>query len=406
MSVQRSIAIIGAGPAGLFAAERLAAAGLAVTVYDRMASPARKFLFAGRGGLNLTHSEPLSQLLARYHSGGPALAAAITAFPPEALRQWAEGLGEATFTGTSGRIFPKSFKATPLLRAWLRRLEAAGVTFCMNHRWTGWTTAGALTFEAPGGKVQVKTPATLLALGGASWPRLGSDGGWQAILRAAGVPLTPLSPSNAGVAIHWSDALRLRHEGAPLKGVAFSIAGVTTRAEAVITRNGLEGGAIYALSAPLRAALANSAAVLTLDLRPDTSEPALAARLAAAKKGDSLANILRKQAGLAPAAIGLLREAGDMPREPAALAARIKALPLNIAALQGFERAISSAGGIPFDALDARLMLKDRPGVFVAGEMLDWDAPTGGYLLQACFSTAYAASEGIRTYGSETPIIV
>lgn len=398
MSVAPSIAIIGAGPAGLFAAERLAAAGLAVTVLDRMASPGRKFLFAGRGGLNLTHSEPLPRLLSRYEDATPALAAAITAFPPEALRHWAAGLGEATFTGTSGRVFPKSFKATPLLRAWLRRLEAAGVVFRMGHRWTGWNAAGALTFEAPGGPVSTTPAATLLALGGASWPRLGSDGGWQQIIRAAGIPLAPLAPSNAGVTVPWSEMLLSRHEGAPLKGMAFTAGAITTRAEAVITRTGLEGGAIYALSAPLRAALAEGPALLTLDLRPDVTEDALTARLAAAKKGDSRANILRKQAGLSPVAISLLREAGDLPREPAALAARIKALPLTVTGLQGFERAISSAGGVPFSALDDAFMLRARAGVFIAGEMLDWDAPTGGYLLQACFSTAHVAAEGIKAY--------
>lgn len=390
------IAIVGAGPAGLIAAERLAQKGRAVTVFERMPSPARKFLLAGRGGLNLTHSEPLERFLARYPSLPPRLESAIRAFPPEALRAWAAGLGEEPFAGTSGRVFPKSFKATPLTRAWLRRLDSLGVRFAFRHRWTGWAGDGVLTFDTPDGPRALKPAATLLALGGASWPRLGSDGGWRDIVAARGIPVTPLAPSNVGISIAWSEAFRTRNAGTPLKGIRISVGGAETRAEAVITETGLEGGATYALSAPIRAALDTGGASLTLDLKPDVSEAALAARLAASRRGESFVNILRKATGLPPLAAGLLRETfAHPPRDPAALAAALKALPLAITAMRPLDRAISTAGGVRFDALTDALMIKALPGVFIAGEMLDWDAPTGGYLLQACFSTGVAAAESI-----------
>jgi uncharacterized flavoprotein (TIGR03862 family) len=397
MTPPPSIAIIGAGPAGLIAAEHLARAGCAVTVYERSPSPLRKFLLAGRGGLNLTHSEPLERFLPRYGDTPAPVADAIRAFPPEELRQWAVELGEETFVGSSGRVFPKSFKATPLARAWLRRLEGLGVALRARHLWTGWDTCGALTFETPEGTISIRPDATLLALGGASWPRLGSDGSWQPLLAARGITITPLEASNAGVLIQWSEPFRQRNAGAPLKACGFTVGGVTVRAEAVITSTGLEGGAVYALSPALRAALATGPATLTLDLKPDVPEAALAARIAAARPGESLSNLLRKAAGLPPVALGLLREAtgGAIPREPSLLAAHLKALPLTVIAQAGLARAISTAGGVAFSEVDATLQLKAAPGVWVAGEMLDWDAPTGGYLLQASFATGRMAAAGM-----------
>ena len=400
MNPETAIAIIGAGPAGLAAAERLAATGHVVTIFDRMPSPARKFLLAGRGGLNLTHAEPLDAFLRRYKPTHPRLVRALNAFPPESLRQWADGLGEETFVGTSGRVFPKSFKATPLARAWLRRLDVLGVRFAFRHRWTGWDRTGALTFTTPAGSVAIRPAATLLALGGASWPRLGSDGGWAAILEAQGVSVLPLQPSNVGIRIDWSETFRQRNAGAPLKSISFAIGETSTRAEAVVTETGLEGGAIYALSSSLRVALAAGPATLRLDLKPDMSAEALATRLAGQRKGETLSNMLRKAAGLPPVALGLLREAfgSALPRDSAGLAAALKSLPLTISGIRPLDRAISTAGGIAFDALDDAYMLAAIPGVFAAGEMLDWDAPTGGYLLQACFSTGIAAAEGIASF--------
>lgn len=399
----RSLAIIGAGPAGLIAAEHLATAGHRVTIYERMPSPARKFLLAGRGGLNLTHAEPLETFLTRYDPAAPALAGSLRACPPAALRDWARELGEDTFVGSSGRVFPKSFKATPVLRAWLRRLAALGVTIRYRHRWTGWDASGALSFTTPDGQHAERPDATLLALGGASWPRLGADGGWTTLLAEKGVGLTPLTASNCGCRIAWSEPFRTRHQGQPLKGARWSLGTASVRAEAVITARGLEGGAIYALSAPLRAALASGPATLTVDLKPDVSEAAIAARLAEGRSGESLSNLLRKKAGLGPVAISLLREAHGphLPHAPPVLARMIKALPLTVSGLEGLERAISTAGGVAFASLDERFMLKALPGVFAAGEMLDWDAPTGGYLLTACFATGKAAAEGIKTYLNE-----
>lgn len=390
-----AIAVIGAGPAGLMAAERLAGTGHAVTVYDAMPSPARKFLMAGRGGLNLTHGEPLEAFLTRYGPVDPRLTDTVRAFPPAALRDWADGLDAETFAGSSLRIFPKAMKASPLLRAWLRRLDGLGVRFALRHRWLGWSDDGALLFMAPGGETAVRPVAALLALGGASWPRLGSDGLWTGILERAGVSVASLAPANAGVRIAWSEHLRARFEGTPLKRIALTVDGETRRGEAVITAEGLEGGALYALSASLRAALAHGPAALTIDLRPDLSAADLAARLARPRGSQSLSTFLRKTTGLAPAAIALLREAGALPDNPADIAARIKAVSVPVAGMMPIDRAISSAGGVRFEGLDG-FMLKARPGTFVAGEMLDWEAPTGGYLLQACFATAVAAAGEMR----------
>jgi uncharacterized flavoprotein (TIGR03862 family) len=400
MSKARSAAVVGGGPAGLMAAEVLARAGIAVTVYDRMPSAGRKFLMAGRGGLNLTHSEPLPHFLGRYSGGAPQLNTAIEAFPPQALRDWSESLAQPTFVGSSGRVFPKAFKASPLLRGWLRRLTGLGVTFKMRHRWTGWDAGGRLLFITPEGAAAIDPDVTILALGGASWPKLGSDGSWTDILAARGIAMTPLAPANSGVAVAWSDIFR-RFEGQPLKRIAVTLGGRTARGEAVVTRDGLEGGAIYALSAPLRDALAKEgAATVTVDLLPDLTAPALADKLRAPRGKQSLSNALRKATRLSPAALGLTNESAAhsglklAAMDPAALAAFLKAVPITITAMAPIDSAISTAGGVRFDALDDHFMLKAKPGVFVAGEMLDWEAPTGGYLLQGCFATGVAAAQG------------
>ena len=373
-------AIVGGGPAGLMAAERLATSGRAVTVFDRMPSVGRKFLLAGRGGLNITHTEPLDRFLARYGDAAAALAPALDAFGPQDLRDWCAGLGEPTTVGSSGRVFPASFKATPLLRAWLRRLSGLGVAFRVGHRWLGWDGAGALRFEAASGPVIVQPSATLLAMGGASWPRLGSDGAWADILRADGVPVAPLRPSNVGVLRPWSDHFRDRFAGLPLKRLVGTVDGHRAHGEAVVTATGLEGGLIYALGRPIREALErDGVARLSLDLRPDLDGASLHRRMGG--PGVSRANAWRR-AGLSPAAAGLLRETGGDPK-------RVK---LDLIGLASMDRAISSAGGV---ALAASPALQGKPGVFVAGEMLDWDAPTGGYLMQACFSTGWHAAGSI-----------
>lgn len=396
---EADIAIVGAGPAGLIAAERLAQAGHSVALYERMASPARKFLLAGRGGLNLTHSEPLDAFLDRYGEARAWLEPAIRAFPPQALRDWADGLGAQSFTGSSGRVFPKAMKASPLLRAWLARLDALGVQLHAGQLWTGWDESGALRFARRGaGDELVRPRATLLALGGASWPRLGSDGAWTELLAAKGVAVAPLRPANAGFSVAWSPLMRERFAGEPLKRIALGFAGRRIMGEAMIDADGIEGGAIYALSGPLREAIARDGhAVLVVDLRPDVTEADLASRLARRRKGETLSNHLRKATGLAPVAAAVLREiaGGPLPEEAAALAGLIKAAPLRLTGTAPLARAISSAGGLRAEELDGDFMLKRLPGVFVAGEMLDWEAPTGGYLLQACFATGAAAAEGI-----------
>ena len=393
----RHVAVIGAGPAGLMAAERLARAGVRVTVHERMPSVARKFLMAGRGGLNLTHSEPLEAFLKRYGDEPREVARWIDAFSPAELIAWAEGLGQPTFVGSSGRVFPRAMKASPLLRAWLERLQTMGVEVRTRSRWTGWRD-GALVLQTPEGERLEQADAVVLALGGASWPRLGSDGAWRPWLEAAGVEVAPFRPANAGFDVAWSDAFKLRFAGRPLKA-AFSFGGRTVRGEAVISTYGIEGGAIYALSAALRDAIeADGAAVLTVDLKPDLSLGRLTERLQRPRGKASLSNHLRKAAGLDPLAIGLMREAGDPPAQGAALAERVKATPLRLLAMQGLDRAISSAGGVRLDQLDENLMLRRRPGVFVAGEMLDWEAPTGGYLLQASFASAAVAAAGVLSW--------
>lgn len=401
-STSNHVAIIGAGPAGLMAAEVISAGGAAVIVYDAMPSVGRKLLMAGRGGLNLTHSEALPAFLARYREAAPRLDAAISDFSPDRLRQWCEDLGESTFVGSSGRVFPKAMKASPLLRAWLRRLDNAGVQFALRHRWTGWDAQGALLFQTPDGPRAIKPDATMLALGGASWPRLGSDGAWCEILSAKGVAITPLKPANSGFTVAWSNIFRDRFEGQPLKGIALTIGSHSVRGEALITRDGIEGGAVYALSAELREAIAVSGeAMAQIALRPDLATNDLVTRLGAPRGKQSLSTFMRKALQLSPVAIGLLQEAaigagrqlGSYSADQ--LAILINALPIKFTGIAAIARAISTAGGIAFDELDADFMISRLPGVFAAGEMLDWEAPTGGYLLQACFATGVAAGQGV-----------
>jgi uncharacterized flavoprotein (TIGR03862 family) len=396
-----TVAVIGAGPAGLMAADVLARGGAAVTVYDRMPSVGRKFLLAGRGGLNLTHGEALERLLGRYGSSEPHLRPAIEAFSPAALRAWCEDLGQSTFVGSSGRVFPTAMKASPLLRAWLRRLDAQGVAFKLRQHWHGWDDDGRLRFTGPDGEVAIGADATVLAMGGASWPRLGSDGGWADALIKSGVRVAALRPANCGFIVRWSELLVSRFEGQPLKSIELSFGDHRVRGEALITRTGLEGVGIYALSAVLRDAIASSGeAILQIDLRPDNTGAELAARLGAPRGKQSLSTFLRKTLSLSPAAIALLQETAISSSarlsalDAAALAALIKAVPVRLVGTAPIARAISTAGGVAFDEVDANFMLRHRPGTFVVGEMLDWEAPTGGYLLQAAFATGAAAGRG------------
>ena len=380
------------------AAEILSALG-SVTVFDRMPSAGRKFLMAGRGGLNLTHSETLPALLARYGTCSPMLAAAIASFPPEALVAWAEGLGQETFIGSSGRVFPRAMKASPLLRAWLRRLGESGVSFRMRQSWLGWDGAHTLRMQGPDGPSTFAAQAVVLALGGASWPRLGSDGHWTALL--PDVPIMPWRPANMGFVADWSDHFRSRFAGQPLKRIALRFGDRIVPGEAMVTELGLEGGAVYALSAGLRDAIAGQGeAMLQIDLRPDLTPEALAGKLRADRGSRSLSNYLRVTAGLSPVAIGLVQEALHGGAAPD-LARLIKAVPVRLTAAGSIDRAISSAGGLAWSGLDGRFMLRAHPGVFAAGEMLDWEAPTGGYLLQGCFSTAVAAANGARAWLQE-----
>lgn len=377
------------------AAERLAQAGLQVTVHERMPSPARKLLMAGRGGLNLTHSESLDRFLPRYGDAQSMIGRWMEAFSPADLTAWVEGLGQPTFVGSSGRVFPRAMKASPLLRAWLTRLDGLGVQIRTRSNWVGWRDQ-ALVFETPEGERLERADAVVLALGGASWPRLGSDGRWTAWL---GAPTTPFRPANVGFDLDWSPLFRDRFAGQPLKGVAMTHDDRTVRGEAMIAGYGLEGGAVYALSAGLRTVVETCGqAQIRIDLKPDVAVGRLTERLGRPRGKDSVSNHLRKVAGLEPVAVALLREAGPLPDTPRALAERIKALPLSLTGIQGLERAISSAGGVRLDALDDGLMLIDRPGVFVAGEMLDWEAPTGGYLLQASFASGVVAACGVQDW--------
>lgn len=375
--------------------------GVRVTVYDQMPSVGRKLLMAGRGGLNLTHSEDLEVFLRRYGSRRGVLEPIIAELPPEALRAWCEELGQETFVGSSGRVFPRAMKASPLLRAWLGRLAAQGVEIKVRHRWKGWGDDGCLTFETPAGERTVKADATILALGGGSWARLGSDGSFVDIFRRAGIEVAPLRASNCGVLLEWSAHFKERFQGQPLKRIGLRFGDQYLRGEILITRGGLEGGAVYALSPLLREAIdASGAAELLVDLRPDVEGEALAGQLDVPRGKKSLSNSLRKSARLSPVAIGLLNEAAlSLPKRPGELSAvelarLIKAVPVSVRGMAPVGRAISTAGGVAFDELGADLMVKRLPGVFVAGEMLDWEAPTGGYLLQASLASGLVAARG------------
>ena len=399
------VAVIGAGPAGLAAAEVVAEAGLPVVVYEQMPSPGRKLLMAGLGGLNITHSEPREPFVARYAERAPELAPIIEDFTPDDLRDWCARLGEGTFVGSSGRVFPDSFKASPLLRAWLTRLEQLGVTLHNRHRWTGWDDSGALLFEAGGGQdVSQRATATVLGLGGATWPRLGSTGAWKTALAERGVPLSPFAPSNCGFEVDWTSHLLQQAEGKPVKNVGFHFGKHSTRGEAVITRRGIEGGAVYALSAAIRDALAQEggAQTLRLDLLPQWTEAEIEARLsratAKARRRDSLGNRLRKALNLHPVQRALFFEgqaSGTGEMQPEDLASALKSVPLSILRPFGMERAISSDGGVAWEAVDSDLQIRTLPTVYAAGEMLDWEAPTGGYLLQACIATGRWAGKAV-----------
>jgi len=405
---QRRVAVIGAGPAGLMAAEVLAEAGLRVDVHDAMPSVGRKFLLAGKGGLNLTHSEPLEPFLGRYGARREALEPLLRSFGPEALRAWAAGLGVSTFVGTSGRVFPSDLKAAPLLRAWLHRLRAAGVRFHMRQRWLGWNEDGALRFAAPAGEESITTDAVVLALGGGSWPRLGSDGAWVELLAKQGVSVAPLLASNCGFDVGrtvagpneggWSEHVRSRFAGQPLKPVAlvFAEAGFARQGEFVVTASGIEGSLVYAASSFIRDAIAaHGEATVYLDLLPGRDAENVLHEVTRPRGPRSLSTHLKSRLGIAGVKAALLHEVlpAQTLHDGERLAASLKALPLRLARARPIAEAISSAGGVCFEALDEGLMLRARPGVFCAGEMLDWEAPTGGYLLTACFASGRAAGE-------------
>lgn len=398
--IPKQIAIVGGGPAGLMAAETLSAAGHRVTVYESMPTVGRKFLLAGKSGLNLTHSEDDEIFVSRFGAATARLRPALDRLRPKDIRAWAAGLGTETFVGTSGRVFPKAMKASPLLRAWLARLEKQGVVIRTRHRWTGWTN-GALTFETPHGTLTIEPDATLLALGGASWPRLGSDAAWTAWLGARAIEIEPFRPANCGFDIEWSDIFRQRFAGAPIKSVTASSPAGIMSGEFVVTESGIEGSLVYAHAASLRDRLQSTGhAELVLDLAPGRSTERLAADLFRQNTKASFANRLRKGAGLDGVKAALLREIVPEANQlqPDALAKLLKALPLPVLRCRPIAEAISSAGGVSWNGVDERYMLTALPGVFVAGEMLDWEAPTGGYLLTACLATGKAAAIGIEDW--------
>ncbi len=403
-----TVAVIGAGPAGLMAAEVLVQGGVEVDVFDAMPSVGRKFLLAGVGGMNITHAEAFEAFLAHYGARAETVRPLLEAFPPAALREWIHALGIDTFVGSSGRVFPTGMKAAPLLRAWLHRLREAGVRFHVRHRWLGWTDRGALRVATPAGEQDVEVGATVLALGGASWPKLGSDGAWVSPLAARGVDLAPLVPANCGfdVAGGWSAHLKQRFAGQPLKTVAMRFTDATghaheRRGELMIADTGIEGSLVYALSAPLRdTIIAHGSVTVHLDLLPDKTLERVTREISHPRGARSLAGHLQSRAGLKGAKVALLHEvlSRDQLGDAAQLAGALKSLPLTLAAPRPIEEAISSAGGVRFEVLDENLMLRALPGVFCAGEMLDWEAPTGGYLLTACFASGRAAGQGALDY--------
>ncbi|MGY3641617.1 TIGR03862 family flavoprotein [Pseudomonas sp. PK-RTE-24] len=403
------VAIIGGGPAGLMAAEVLSQAGIRVDVYDGMPSVGRKFLLAGVGGMNITHSEAYPAFLSRYAERAPQIAPLLRAFDADALCQWIHDLGIETFVGSSGRVFPTDMKAAPLLRAWLKRLRDGGVVIHTRHRWLGWDASGALRIASPQGEISVNPDATLLALGGGSWSRLGSDGAWMLPLEQRGVDLEPLQPSNCGFEVQaWSELMVSKFAGAPLKNIAIGLNDDIPRlGECVITATGIEGSLIYALSAPIREEINRyGAAVIHIDLLPGRPVDKLQAALSKPRGSRSMAKHLHSQVGIDGVKAALLRELTDAETfaDPALLARAIKALPLTLVKTRPLDEAISSAGGVRFEAMDERLMLKALPGVFCAGEMLDWEAPTGGYLLTGCFASGRAAGLGIVQWLKHKPL--
>jgi uncharacterized flavoprotein (TIGR03862 family) len=393
----RVASIIGGGPAGLMAAEVLAQGGVQVDVYDAMPSVGRKFLMAGKGGMNITHAEPLEVFLTRYGTRSDQIEPLLRFLSPDALREWIHGLGIDTFVGTSNRVFPTDMKAAPLLRAWLHRLRESGVHFHARHRWLGWNEQGDLRFETPEGEKCARPDAVVLALGGGSWPQLGSDGSWVSMLAQRGISIAPLRPANCGFDVQWSAHLRERFSGEPLKSVAATFGAVHKHGECMITEQGIEGGLIYALSAALRDEIErNGEAILHLDLLPEWNMERVHKEVAHPRGARSLTSHLQSRLGLKGAKANLLREVlgAEQMHDSTLLARTIKALPLRLIAPRPLAEAISTAGGVPFEALDAQLMVKQLPGVFCAGEMLDWEAPTGGYLLTACFASGRAAGQG------------
>lgn len=411
LNASKRVAVIGGGPAGLMAAERLAAQGVQVDVFDAMPSVGRKFLMAGRGGLNLTHSEAAAPFLARYGERAAEVAPWLAAMDAKALRAWAHELGIETFVGSSGRVFPQEMKAAPMLRAWLARLRASGVRFHMRHRWLGWPEGASpspamLRFDTPDGVHTQTADAVVLALGGGSWAKLGSDGAWVQGLQAHGVLVAPLRPANCGFDVAWSEHFRQRYAGQPVKSVAMSCArknGIAParQGEFVVSDTGVEGSLVYALSAPLRDQIdASGHAVAVLDLAPDWPQEKVMAAVTHPRGARSMSSHLQSRMGLTGVKAGLLRECASAEdfKDPARLAVRIKALPVTLVRARPIDEAISTAGGVSFDAVDSGLMLRAAAGVFCAGEMLDWEAPTGGYLLTACMASGIVAANGVGDY--------
>ena len=392
-----AVAIIGGGPAGLMAAEMLVRGGISVDVYDAMPSAGRKFLMAGKGGMNITHAEPFEVFLTRYGARRTDIEPLLRDFPPEALREWIHDLGIDTFVGTSGRVFPADMKAAPLLRAWLHRLRESGVRFHARHRWLGWDEQGSLRFATPDGERTVSADAIVLALGGGSWPQLGSDGAWVSLLAQRGITIAPLRPANCGFDVRWSAHFREHFSGEPLKSVAATFGDVRKQGECVITEHGIEGGLIYVLSAALRDEIElNASVILHIDLLPDWTAQRVLTEVSHPRGSRSLSSHLQSRLGLKGVKANLLREAlsAEQMHDNALLALTIKALPIQLIAARPLSEAISTAGGIAFTEMNEQLMLKKLPGVFCAGEMLDWEAPTGGYLLTACFASGRAAGTG------------
>ena len=395
------VAIVGGGPAGLMAASTLTTYGIKARVFDAMPSLGRKFLMAGKSGLNITHAEPVGAFLSRYGETDPRLRAMVATFGAPQIVNWANALGIETFTGSTGRVFPTMMKASPLLRAWLGQLQGQHVTLHPRHRWTGWDADGRLQMATPTGDDLLTPDATLFALGGGSWARLGSDGQWAPLFAAHGLEVVPFAPSNCGLTVSWSPPLLEKYAGMPIKGVRLRVGGQHTRGESVITQTGLEGGGVYTLSPAIRDELRTQGqAQLWVDLMPDRDENTVAARLAQPRGSQSMANHLRKTLKLTGVRAALLREgaSGPLPQDPTALAALIKQTPLTITGTAPLDTAISTSGGVAWAALDDHLMVRTRPGTFCAGEMIDWDAPTGGYLLTACLATGHAAGMGIARW--------